>query len=152
MKILQTFDKLDYEVTEEQADSIQQASVSGKQNGIWIGKDYVAFASIKGITDLKAPGQAYPALPPAKDFRAIIQSAKKGTHLKALGLGLKRAIARQAAEGKGTHSAGLLLELARSRYVAMKKQNDIPTGAQKVEASEETITGPGLGQAPIGEV
>lgn len=68
MKILQTFNDLDYEITDEQAEQIMHASTSAKSNGIWIDKDYIAFAAIKGITTLPEKKVEYPQLPEGNVF------------------------------------------------------------------------------------
>lgn len=119
MKILQTFDNLDYELTEQQAENIMQASIEGKTSGIWIGKDYIAFASIKGITDLPEKVNNYPQLP-AKGYMGIINSSPN-RGLEAMARGLKKFIAKNPNSSK----AKSLLEKMRLQYAKKNKQKQM---------------------------
>lgn len=63
MIILQTFGGIDYELTLDQVEKIQQQSTLGKTGGFWIGKDYIAFSAIKGIAETKQEINNYLKLP-----------------------------------------------------------------------------------------
>lgn len=115
MKILQTFNDLDYEITDEQADQIMEASTSSKQNGIWIKGDYVAFAAIKNISSLPEKPIVQQALPAGRGFKGIIEKApNKGLELMAKGL--KKFISERKAKGESTRNSEKLLETMRLIY------------------------------------
>lgn len=63
MKILQTKDNKTYEITEEQAEKIADASLDNSLPGVWVGTDYINFYQITSITDKPSHREEYPALP-----------------------------------------------------------------------------------------
>ncbi len=51
MKQIITYENKVYDITDEQVEKIMLASTEGKQNGIWLGSNYIAFPSIKEICE-----------------------------------------------------------------------------------------------------
>lgn len=119
MKILQTFDNLDYEITEQQATQIMEQSTTGKAGGIWINGDYIHFSQIKGIT--KATEYEQPKIE-AKGIglSGIISLAKRKSAIEALAKGLKKAKIKLEAKGQTAKNIEELLKLARIRYAQIK--------------------------------
>jgi hypothetical protein len=79
MIILQTFDDKNYEITEEQVAKIHELSLAGKVNGIWIGTSYIAFPSIKDISEVSNKTN-YPELP-ARGYTGVVKLADSLTKL-----------------------------------------------------------------------
>ena len=121
MKILETFDNKCYEIDEKIVDQIMNDSSEDKKNGIWIGSDYIAFASIKSISDLSEAKNFYPDLP-AVGFTGVINKTNRLSALEAMARGLKKAKAKLEKEGRTTKNIDSLLELARKRYAKVKLQ------------------------------
>lgn len=125
MKFITTFDNKLYEITDEQADIIHEQSLTGKSNGIWINQDYIAFASIKAISDLHDYHQPYTnvkelpdrkALPAGKGFEGMIKnSPNRG--LERMAKGLKKFIESQRSKGIQIPNADNILKLMRQTYL-----------------------------------
>ena len=130
MKILQTFNNLDYELTDEQAEAIMQASTEGKQNGIWVSRDYIAFSAIKGITSAPERKPAGPALPPGMDrgYGGVINlAARRLSHLKALARGMATAVENLGGPQKAPKAASLLTTvLKRIESIENPRSAEVP--------------------------
>lgn len=95
MKILQTFDGLDYELTDQQAAEIEKVQTQGIKKGFYISGDYISVSSIKGI--FKVPDRAAQdmraALPfPGMGYDGVMGKARSLKNLKAMERGLENSI------------------------------------------------------------
>lgn len=91
MKVIETYDNLSYEITDEQHAKIMQQSSTGESKGIWLGGDYIAWSSIKAIHEsLHGYGQPYEELP-AKGITGILEAPKSKNAKEALLRGLEKA-------------------------------------------------------------
>lgn len=118
MIILETFDGKNYEITEEQVTKIHELSLAGKVNGIWITNEYIAFPSIKGITETQSKPN-YPELP-AVGYTGIVKLADSLTKLERFVKGLKKTKAKLESQGLLTPHIDQYIQEARISYANLK--------------------------------
>lgn len=109
---LQTWDTT-HEIDEQQHEAIMDLSTNGEAKGLWLGKSYIAFSSIRSITPKKEEGNTGLSWDEIKQLgsgmEGIINRATVNGR-KAIIAGLQRAITRKQALGEPTPKAEALLK------------------------------------------
>lgn len=108
---LQTWDNTTHEIDEHQHEAIMEQSTSGEAKGLWLGKSYIAFSSIKSIEpkEERDTGMSWDEIKQlGSGMEGIINRASVDGK-KAITQGLERVIARKQLLGESTAKAQALL-------------------------------------------